>query len=115
MNIEDLIRKTYAAFNPRDIESVLAVMHPDVDWPNGWEGGRLRGHDEVQEYWTRQWKAIDPIVTPERIVREGDGRIAAHLHQVVRDLQGNVISDGMVEHVYQIEAGLIKSMEIREL
>jgi ketosteroid isomerase-like protein len=115
MNIEDLITKTYAAFNARDIESVLAVMHPDVDWPNGWEGGRVRGHDEVRKYWTRQWKAIDPTVTPERIMRGGDGRISVHVHQVVRDLQGNVISDGMVEHVYQIEDGLIKNMEIREL
>ena len=52
MNIEDLITKTYAAFNARDIESVLAVMHPDVDWPNGWEGERVRGHDEVRKYWT---------------------------------------------------------------
>jgi ketosteroid isomerase-like protein len=52
MNIEDLITKTYAAFNARDIESVLAVMHPDVDWPNGWERGRVRGHDEVRKYWT---------------------------------------------------------------
>ena len=34
--------------------------------------------------------------------------------QVVRDLEGNVISEGMVEHVYLIEDGLIKSMEIRE-
>ena len=115
MNIEDLFTKTYAAFNARDIESVLAVMHPDVDWPNGWEGGRVHGHDEVQEYWTRQWKVIDPTVTPERVATEPDGRISVHVHQVVRDLQGNVISDGMVEHVYQIEDGLIKSMVIREL
>ena len=35
MNVEDLLRKTHAAFNARDIEAVLAVMQPDVDWPNG--------------------------------------------------------------------------------
>jgi len=37
VNFEDLFVKTYAAFNARDIEAVLAVLHPDVDWPNGWE------------------------------------------------------------------------------
>jgi len=58
---------------------------------------------------------IDPTVTPERFVMESDGRIAVHVHQVVRDLEGNVILDGMVEHVYRIEDGLIKSMEIREM
>lgn len=115
MNFDDLFMKTYAAFNARDIETVLAVMHPDVDWPNGWEGGRLLGHDEVRKYWTRQWKVIDPTVTPERFVMEEDGRIAVHVHQVVRDREGNVISDGMVEHIYRIEDGLIKNMEIREV
>jgi ketosteroid isomerase-like protein len=115
MNIEDLFIKTYTAFNARDIEAVLAVMHADVDWPNGWEGGRVLGHDQVRKYWTRQWKMIDPTVTPERFVIEEDGRIAVHVHQIVRDLGGNVISEGMVEHIYLIEDDLIKSMEIREV
>jgi ketosteroid isomerase-like protein len=114
MNIEELFTKTYAAFNARDMETVLAIMHPEVDWPNGWEGGRVHGHDEVRQYWTRQWRVIDPIVTPERFVKEEDGRISVHVHQVVRDLEGNLISDGMLEHIYRIEDGLIKSMEIRE-
>jgi len=95
------------AFNARDIEAVLAVMHVDVDWPNGMEGGRVLGHDEVRKYWTRQWSMINPTVTPKRFVTEEDGRIAVEVHQVVRDLEGNVILDGVVEHVY-------RSMEIRE-
>jgi ketosteroid isomerase-like protein len=110
MNIEELFTKTYAAFNARDMETVLAIMHPEVDWPNGWEGGRVHGHDEVRQYWTRQWRVIDPIVTPERFVKEEDGRISVHVHQVVRDLEGNLISDGMLEHIYRIEDGFIKSM-----
>ncbi len=118
MNFEDLFIKTYATFNARGIEAVLAVIDPDVDWPNGREGGRVIGDDEVRKYWTRQWQqwqVIDPTVTPERFVKEEDGRIAVQVHQVVRDLHGNIILDGMVEHVYQIEDGLIKSMEIREM
>lgn len=38
----ELLRAVYAAFNRREIETVLALMSDDVDWPNGWEGGRLR-------------------------------------------------------------------------
>ena len=34
------------------------------------------------------------------------------VHQVVRDLHGRVVSDGMVVHVYRIQDGLIRSMEI---
>ena len=58
----DLLTATYRAFNARDIETVLAVMAPDVDWPNGMDGGRMRGHQAVRDYWTRQWTVIDPTV-----------------------------------------------------
>jgi hypothetical protein len=26
-------------------------MHPEVDWPNAWEGGRVVGHAAVRDYW----------------------------------------------------------------
>jgi hypothetical protein len=37
---EQLLRRAYEAFNARDIDAALALMHLDVDWPNGMEGGR---------------------------------------------------------------------------
>jgi hypothetical protein len=43
-SIQDLLTRTYGAFNARDIDAVLAVLHPEVDWPNGMEGGRVHGH-----------------------------------------------------------------------
>ena len=110
----ELLTNTYNAFNARDIDAVLAVMHPDVDWPNGWEGGRVYGHQEVRDYWTRQWMAIDPHVEPVGFDTDETGRTVVKVHAVIRDLEGNVISDGMVEHVYMIKDGLIKSMEIRK-
>ena len=55
----ELLRDAYAAFNRRDIAGVLASMSADVDWPNGMEGGHVRGHDEVRAYWTRQWAVLD--------------------------------------------------------
>jgi len=110
----DLLINTYNKFNARDIDAVLAQMHPDVDWPNGWEGGRVYGREGIRGYWTRQWKALDPHVEPVGFDTDETGRTVVKVHQVVRDLSGNVISDGMVEHVYLIEDGLIKSMDIRE-
>ncbi|HEX6465894.1 MAG TPA: hypothetical protein VFZ99_01235 [Terriglobales bacterium] len=35
----ELLTNVYASFNGRDIERVLAAMHPDVVWANGMEGG----------------------------------------------------------------------------
>jgi ketosteroid isomerase-like protein len=109
---ERLLRRIYAAFNARDIASVLGGMHPDVDWPNGMEGGRVRGHDAVRGYWTRQWQIIDPSVEPRHIATTRDGRVDVEVHQVVRDLAGRIVKDEIVHHVYAFEAGLVTSMEI---
>jgi ketosteroid isomerase-like protein len=110
---EQLIRHIYAAFNRREIDTVLAAMHPDVDWPNGWEGGRVHGHEAVREYWTRQFKAVSSNVEPQNFKTEEDGRIVVKVHQVVHDVAGKLLSDSMVEHVYSIENGLIRKMDIR--
>ena len=91
-----LIRRAYDAFNARDIDAALALLHPEVEWPNGMEGGYVHGHAEVRDYWTRQWTLIDPRVTPERLSTAADGRTVVDVHQVVRDLDGNVLSDRMV-------------------
>ena len=66
MNTEDILREAYAKFNARDIHGVIALMHPDVEWPNAWEGGWWKGRAAVRDYWTRQWAAIDPHVEPVR-------------------------------------------------
>lgn len=108
-----VLERTYAAFNARDIDTVLAVMHPDVDWPNGMEGGRVLGHAAVRAYWVRQWALIDPRVEPGGFTVEADGRVAVAVHQVVRDLAGTVLRESTVHHVYAFEDGLIRSMEIR--
>jgi len=109
-----LLELTYEAFNRRDLDATLAMMHPDVDWPNGMEGGRVHGHDGVRAYWTRQWGMVDPHVTPKHIEADAEGYIVVDVHQVVRDLAGKILMDRMVQHAYRIEDGLIKRMEIRE-
>ncbi len=109
-----LLRKTYTAFNSRDIDSCLANMQPDVAWPNGMEGGIVHGHAGVREYWTRQWGLVDPHVEPVNFDLDEAGRVVVEVHQVVRNLSGEILLDRMVEHVYTIEGGLIRTMEIRE-
>src|SRR3954453_4377685 len=106
-DMEELLRQLYADFNARNIDAVLGHLHPDVDWPNGWEGDRVKGHAEVRDYWTRQFAAIDSTVEPTRITEAEDGRIAVEVHQTVRDLEGTVQSDGLVNHVYTLRDGLV--------
>jgi len=110
---KDFLQSVYEAFNERDLDFIMLLLHPDVDWPNGMEGGRIRGHDGVREYWTRQWDLIDPIVKPQRFELLPDGRIVAHVHQVVRDLEGKVILDQTIQHIYLLDGAQIVSMDIQ--
>jgi hypothetical protein len=110
----ELIRDSYAAFNARDLDAALDNLHPEVDWPNAIDGGRLRGHDAVREYWRRQFETIDPRVEPEAISADEQGRFVVDVHQVVRGLDGGVIADQRVQHVYTVRAGLIMRMDIRQ-
>jgi hypothetical protein len=108
-----LLQKAYAAFNARQIDLVLQLMQTNVAWPNGWEGGYVHGHDEVRAYWERQWNEIDPHVEPVGFSQLPDGRIQVEVHQLVKDMQGNVILDGTVLHIYTLEDSLVRSMEIK--
>lgn len=109
----DLLTAVYDAFNRRDIDAALSLMRPDVDWPNGMEGGRVHGHDEVRAYWSRQWGLIDPRVDPVSISDDDSGNAVVEVHQIVRDLKGNVLKDMVVLHVYRFREGLIESMDIQ--
>ena len=111
----ELLRRVYALFNGRDIESVLAAMHPDVVWANGMEGGHVHGRDEVRSYWKRQWAMIDPHVEPIEISSNGEGEVVVKVHQVVRDPKGNLLADRVVIHVFQIQNGLIRRFDIRDV
>ena len=111
---QEILTRAYEAFNARDIDTVLTSMHPDVDWANGMEGGRVHGHEGVRAYWTRQWGLIDPHVEPMGFGMEEEGGIIVDVHQVVRDLAGTILSDTMVKHVYVMREGLVERMDIRD-
>jgi len=111
---EELITSVYRSFNARDIDAVLQHMNREVDWPNGMEGGRVHGHNDVRSYWERQWKLVDPRVEPVHIAEDSSGHTVVDVHQVIRDLNGAVLMDRMVQHVYTIRDQLITRMDIRE-
>lgn len=109
---EALLHRAYAAFNARDIGAALATMQPQVQWSKAWEGGYISGHAEIRAYWTRQWNEINPRVEPVGFAERPDGRLEVTVQQNVQDLQGSVLFDGLVKHVYTFEAGLIRTMDI---
>jgi hypothetical protein len=107
-----LLSKAYEAFNQRQLELALSMMHPDVEWPNGWEGGWVYGREGVSDYWTRQWKEFNAQVHPLAFQETGNGQVEILVAQTVKDFEGNLLFERKVRHSYTIENGLIRKMEI---
>ncbi len=109
----EFLKQIYHRFNARDMETVLAAMHENVMWANGMEGGHVHGRDAVRSYWTRQWAMVDPHVEPVGFSMGPQGEVIVEVHQVVRDLNGNLLLDQMVGHIFRIEDGLVRRFDIR--
>jgi ketosteroid isomerase-like protein len=115
MDDEQVLRAAYAAFNARDVEGAVALMHPEVDWPNAWEGGRVSGRQAVADYWRRQFEQISGTVVPERFDHDPDGTITVTVHQVVHDAKtGELQADTHVQHRYRLQGGRIVRMDVLE-
>jgi hypothetical protein len=112
-NSIEILRQLYSQFNAREMEAVLASLHPEVVWANGMEGGYVHSRDGVREYWTRQWAMIDPHVEPVNFTEGDDETIEVEVHQVVRDLEGRVLLEKTVGHIFRLESGLVRRFDIR--
>jgi hypothetical protein len=85
-----------------------------VSWPKASEGGRAVGKEEIRAYWTRQWKEFAPHVEPVEVIDREGSKTEVKVHQLLKSLGGEVLSDTHVWHVYTIENGLIQRMDIGE-
>lgn len=111
-HFENLIKIAYPAFNSRDIDTALSTFHQEIEWPKAFEGGYVSGHNEIRAYWKKQWLEINPIVEPIGFNQRPNGTFVVTVRQIVKDLQGNLIFDGNVKHVYTLVNDLLRRMDI---
>ena len=114
MNAKELIARAYAAFNERDTDSALMLMSENVSEPKASEGGRVTGKEEIRAYWSRQWKEFDPHVEPLAVILRDDGKTEVRVHQLVKSLSGDLLSDSEVWHVFTFQDELIERMDLKE-
>lgn len=110
----EFLQNLYDAFNNREIETIISFMRPDVKWANGVEGGFVYGRDAVREYWTNQFKDIQPELETLKFETDKNDRNVVTVHQVIKDLQGNLLVDATVRQIFTIEDGMISLYEIGE-
>jgi len=111
-DIKAIIEQAYSAFNKRDIDGALALMTQDVSWSKASEGGKVVGKEGIRAYWTRQWGEFDPHVEPLAMTEEDGGKSRVRVHQLVKSLQGDVLSDSEVLHVFTVNSSLIAAMDL---
>ncbi|HEX7462806.1 MAG TPA: nuclear transport factor 2 family protein [Dermatophilaceae bacterium] len=109
---EELLSGAYLAYNRQDLDGLLALVSEDVDWPDG--SSRLRGRAAVRAYWSDQWTRTRSHDQPVAFTRRPDGSVAVPISQVIRSLDGSVISTGSFCHVHRIEGSHIARMDIEE-
>ena len=111
---QQFLQDLYEAFNNGELETIISVMHPDVKWANGVEGGFVYGRDAVRDYWTKQYKVIQVQLEPLKFETDEDNRDVVTAHQIVRDLQGNLLADSTIQQIFAIDNHLISLYEIGE-
>jgi ketosteroid isomerase-like protein len=106
--LTDRLRTAYEGFGRSDIEAVLSVMDPDIEWDATdalAHTGVYQGHEGVTEYigsLSEAWEEFH--LYPEQFTESGDG---AHV-MVLGSVKGKLASNGQdVEarfaHVLQID------------
>ena len=112
-DLHNFFQELYTNFNERKIDRVISAMTENVKWANGMEGGFVYGHDAVRDYWTRQFRLISSTVTPINI-DPGNEVVKTKVHQVVHDLEGNLLADEFVYHLFQLPGDKISEFNIGE-
>lgn len=111
---QEFLQNLYDAFNNREIETIISFMRPDVKWANGVEGGFVYTRDAVREYWTNQFNDIQAELETLKFETDENNRNVVTVHQVIKDLQGNLLADATIQQIFTIEDGLISLYEIGE-
>lgn len=115
--LADRLRAAYEGFGRRDIDAVLAVMDPDIEWDATdalAHTGVYHGHEGVREYIETLGAAWEEYtLNAEQITESGDG---AHV-MVLGSVKGKLAQSGQdVEarfaHVAQVEDGLVTRLKV---
>ena len=107
----EVVERWYEAYNARDLEQLLALMHPDVDATSagmsGVEGSSHLGHGGIRRYFIDLWETWeDPRVEVEQLL-ERDGVVVMLGHTTGR---GRLSGMNVVEPVatlVTVEEGVI--------
>jgi ketosteroid isomerase-like protein len=115
--LTDRLRTAYEGFGRRDIQAVLSVMDPDIEWDATdalAHTGLYQGHEGVTEYidsLAGVWEEF--TLNPEQFTESGDG---AHV-MVLGTVTGRLAATGQdvdarFAHVLQLDDGRVTRLKV---
>jgi ketosteroid isomerase-like protein len=114
--LTDRLRTAYDGFARRDMQAVLSVMDPEIEWDATdalAHTGVYHGHEGVTEYITSlsgAWE--DYQLIPEQFTESGDGAHVMVLGVVKGTLTSGQEVDARFAHVLQLEDGYVTRLKV---
>lgn len=106
-----LLLRFYKALDAKDVDAVMALLHPDVNFPDQLDGTRLQGTAAVRAYYERAFGLISAESTPTAFHPRRDGSLEVRVHHHVTSLAGGLWHDGPVDYSFQFRDGLISRLD----
>ncbi len=107
-----LLLRFYKALDARNVEEFMALLHPDVDFPDQLnDDRRLHGPDAVRAYYIRAFGMVGGESTPTAFHPRPDGTMDVRIHQHVTSLDGALWHDGPVDYRFSFRDGLIVRLD----
>ena len=106
-NVE-LAREAYAAFNRRDLESVLGMSDPEVeahDPPEMPDSAIHRGHEEVLDDWQRTFDSFEEFSVEAEEYRDLGDEVLVFLRYRGRGRGSGVPVEVSIVHLLTIRGG----------
>jgi uncharacterized protein len=107
-----VIRAAYGAYSRGEVEAVLELLDPDVEWhpaPSALDPHPIRGRGDVREYLTPDFfehQGAEPL----EVIEQGD-RVLVVARARARGRESGVEIDQTVFHVWTVSGGRAKRFE----
>jgi limonene-1,2-epoxide hydrolase len=105
-NVE-LVERFSGAFNRRDLESLLALCHAEIELDS--PAGTFRGLDGARQWATKQWEGNTPVeVAIDRLEVSDDGRVVHHGRLLFRWAEtGELAQEAAIRAEFTIADGTV--------
>lgn len=111
----ELVRSSIAAFNRRDLDSLLSVLDDDVEYDvtEVLFTGPHRGKEDVGNLLGGLWDLLDEMwMEADRIEEVDDGRVVVVVHQGARGHGSGVEVEARRGHVMTLREGKIWRVKV---